>query len=68
MSLLPTPNLQYIDRLMREKPGFYRDVPRKRNRYCKRRDKDRRDPGNNARSVKAWRAKGEPETDPRVHD
>ena len=43
MSLLPTAHLQYIDRLMREKPGFSRDNPResktKRKRHSHRNDR-----------------------------
>lgn len=44
MSLLPTAHLQSIDRLMREKPGFYRDVPENRSHYRKHRRKNHQMP------------------------
>ncbi len=56
MSLLPTAHLQYIDRLMREKPGFYKDVPHNRNRYRKHRQKNHQMTKAKDRRIGVWHA------------
>ena len=54
MSLLPTAHLQYIDRLMRETPGFYRDVPHNRSYYRKHRRKNHQKPKTKDRRIGVW--------------
>lgn len=54
MSLLPNAHLQYIDHLMRETPGFYRDVPHNRNSYRKHRRKRHRNVKTTEPRIGVW--------------
>jgi hypothetical protein len=59
MSLLPNAHLQYIDHLMREKPGFYRDVCANRSHYRKHRRKNHQMPKGKKHRIGVWRSEEE---------